>query len=73
MLVAAVDYLLIVTLHLALIKFVFIERTMTEEPEIYRRVLQGLISKAQQVDTLFLSHLLGVNFGYYRNIVGMHL
>jgi hypothetical protein len=47
---------------------------MTEEPEVYQRMLQSLISKAQQVwgppPPLF--YLVGCNTKYYRNSGHMH-
>jgi hypothetical protein len=42
---------------------------MTEEPEIYQRMLQSLISKAQQVDALFLSHLVWLKFEYRAPVI----
>ncbi|KAM3355404.1 hypothetical protein ACQJBY_025901 [Aegilops geniculata] len=45
---AVVDCSLTFLLHLALIKFLVVQRMMTEEPDVYQRMLQSLISKAQQ-------------------------
>jgi hypothetical protein len=35
---------------------------MTEEPDTYQRMLQSLISKAQQVEPLFSYLIMGVKF-----------